>query len=419
MKATAIIGANFGDEGKGLMTDYFSSSDSLVVRFNGGAQAGHTVVTPDGKRHVFGHFGSGSFAGAATFLGPEFLINPMIWKKELKVLQSIGINPKVGFSRNCRMTLPYDMLINEAVERARGNNRHGSCGLGINETVTRCLSGKENYSYPWVVNSLTRKEVKERIISIRDGYCRKRILDLGLSPDAKFFELFDSDNLLENFLSVLDEFTYTCFCLHDVVALDFFKSTNVVFEGAQGLLLNEYHEFFPYVTRSNTGIVNVLDLCKIWGLKELDVVYATRAYMTRHGAGPFPSEDASLSYEDKTNVRNEFQGTLRFGHLDVDLLKKSIKEDLSIADEEDFRDITVKAAIAITCLDQVSDDVEISYGGIRRVKGHNDLVESVAYGCGLRRAYVSYGPTKADISPYLLAESVIGSKRHEIDKAKS
>ena len=83
-KAYAVIGANFGDEGKGLMTDLFCRTDSSVIniRSNGGAQAGHTVCTSDGKRHIFSHIGSGSFAGADTYLSEFFILNPMLFSRE-------------------------------------------------------------------------------------------------------------------------------------------------------------------------------------------------------------------------------------------------------------------------------------------------------------------------------------------------
>lgn len=87
-KIKVVIGSGFGDEGKGLMTDYFCSSfprdeSVLNVRFNGGAQAGHTVVTPYGLRHVFGHFGAGSFLpNVVTYLSSEFLVNPILFRKE-------------------------------------------------------------------------------------------------------------------------------------------------------------------------------------------------------------------------------------------------------------------------------------------------------------------------------------------------
>ena len=91
MIARIVIGANFGDEGKGLVTDYLCSQGAgVVVRFNGGAQAGHTVVTPEGERHVFRHFGSGTFLGVPTFLSQFFVCNPILFFEERKQLIDLG-----------------------------------------------------------------------------------------------------------------------------------------------------------------------------------------------------------------------------------------------------------------------------------------------------------------------------------------
>ena len=119
-----VVGANFGDEGKGLMTDFFCDKFSkqgsvLNVRHNGGAQAGHTVCTPDGKRHVFSHFGAGSFVPhVATYLSGEFILNPILFCRELDALSAnYGITPKVYVNPKCRITTPYEMLINQIVEQ--------------------------------------------------------------------------------------------------------------------------------------------------------------------------------------------------------------------------------------------------------------------------------------------------------------
>ena len=119
-----VVGANFGDEGKGLMTDYFSSisSNSIVVRFNGGAQAGHTVVTPDDKRHVFSHFGSGTFNKVPTYLSEYFICNPTLYKKEFLELKECGIKPMVHFAHDCMFSNPFDMLINQIVESNINSN---------------------------------------------------------------------------------------------------------------------------------------------------------------------------------------------------------------------------------------------------------------------------------------------------------
>src|SRR5262249_12200450 len=140
--ATVIIGANLGDEGKGLLTDFHAAAapGALIVRFNGGAQAGHTVVTPDARRHVFSHFGSGSFAGAATYLSRFFVSHPTLFLRERAQLAALGLAPTVHVDPRSPITTPYDMLINQAVETARAGARHGSCGIGFGETIQRGLA---------------------------------------------------------------------------------------------------------------------------------------------------------------------------------------------------------------------------------------------------------------------------------------
>ena len=139
-KAEIVIGANFGDEGKGLVTDFLSAKyngNVFVVRHNGGAQAGHTVVVPDGRRHVFKHFGSGTFAEAKTILSRFYVCNPILFFREKELLNKLGVNPVVYIDPRATISTPYDMMINQLAEDARGGNRHGSCGLGFGETVER------------------------------------------------------------------------------------------------------------------------------------------------------------------------------------------------------------------------------------------------------------------------------------------
>lgn len=142
MKAYAVLGANFGDEGKGLTTDYLASqqtNNSIVVRFNGGAQAAHTVQTPLNQRHVFKHIGSGSFCNSATFLSEFFICNPLLFRNEYEQLLNYNLTPQIYVHPQAIITTPYDMMINQIAEEHRGNNRHGSCGVGINETVERSV----------------------------------------------------------------------------------------------------------------------------------------------------------------------------------------------------------------------------------------------------------------------------------------
>ena len=114
-RAPVVIGANWGDEGKGLMVDYLCSQGAgVVVRFNGGAQAGHTVVTPEGVRHVFHHIGAGAFCGVPTFLSRFFCVNPLVFYRELDELKTKLTDPPLVFADpQCKVTTFADIIINQ------------------------------------------------------------------------------------------------------------------------------------------------------------------------------------------------------------------------------------------------------------------------------------------------------------------
>ena len=164
MKARAVIGSNYGDEGKGLITDYLCHKyeSDIVVRSNGGAQAGHTVETPKGDRHVFGHFSSGFFNGATTYLSKYFVANPFLFWKEYHILSKYRLDNRVLFDPRCIITTPYDMLINQMIEDRRGENKHGSCGVGFGETIQRNLDPEYSLYY-WQIRELGLCEKIEEI----------------------------------------------------------------------------------------------------------------------------------------------------------------------------------------------------------------------------------------------------------------
>jgi adenylosuccinate synthase len=394
--ANVVIGANYGDEGKGLMTDYFAAQgeNSLVVRFNGGCQAGHTVTTPDGKRHVFAHFGAGTFAGAATYLSQHFAVNPVLYLKErAKLLPLLSTQPKVFVDERAPVTTFFDMLVNQLVEDHRGANRHGSCGMGFGETIGR----HENRAHTLVAKDLLdAAALRQKLVQIRDVHLPARCWDLGLPDYGRHHALCTSDVLVDAFVNAAAEF------LADVVLVRSASSAiegvdNLVFEGAQGLLLDQDRGAFPYVTRSNTGLVNALEVAREAGLDELNVTYATRAYLTRHGAGPLAHELPGRPYEgvvDLTNQPNTYQGTLRFAYLDHDVLAKAIQTDLADAQGAG---VAVTARLAVSCLDQVGDTSRFWAGGVlheaspaEHVLALNDSV--------LQVGFCSYGPTRATIA---------------------
>lgn len=311
LRARAVIGANFGDEGKGLVTDYLCQQGAgIVVRFNGGAQAGHTVVRNNGPRHVFQHFGSGTFDGIPTYLSQYFIVNPILYFHERDELDALGVRPAVYAHPECLVTTFADMLINQEMENRRGNNRHGSVGLGINETIER--SG---------VSSLR--------ITMADLWNGARSLEAKLVEICGNYAQFRTGKPLDKPERMIAAFVQSCLALAESVhPLGIAQCKDPVFEGAQGLLLDQNNkEFFPHVTRSNTGIRNVRALCAQAGIDRLDAYYVSRTYLTRHGAGPLPGEDPRMSFADSTNLDHKFQGKLRFAPLDYGSLRRRIRAD--------------------------------------------------------------------------------------------
>lgn len=313
MRGRVVIGANFGDEGKGLMVDYLCAIEGagVVVRFNGGAQAGHTVVTPDGKRHVFQHVGAGTFCGVPTFLSQFFVCNPLMFFKETEALQAMGFIPTVFAHPDCLVTTFADMVINQRIEDARGVNRHGSVGLGVNETIERSQLPELKLTMADLWNGGSR--LKDKLSEI----CGKYAVFRTGAP------ISDPEAMIEAFTHGCEKFAAA------VNPAGIGQCKDPIFEGAQGLLLDQDNaQMFPHVTRSKTGMHNVRLLCAQAGIDEIETYYVSRTYLTRHGAGPLPGEDPALKFEDETNKPHAYQGVIRFAPLDVDALHKRCYDDL-------------------------------------------------------------------------------------------
>ncbi len=400
-----IIGSNFGDEGKGLMTDYMCSinENPVVIRFNSSAQAGHTVVTPDSERHVFGHFGAGSLQGIPTFLTSYFSVNPLLFIKEYDELNKIGIIPYTMIDSNCPVVIPQDMILNQILERHRGNNKHGSCGIGYNESIVRNSMDR----YKITCGDIFSGNYKDKLELIRKEYIDKRIeqLDLKSSNDNLINILFDA-NIIEHFIYDVDNNFKSKIELSNIESiLENYQTP--IFEGAQGLMLSEDYKYFPYVTHSKTGLSNVIDLLEKAKSCELDieVIYVTRSYLTRHGAGPLPNEIKEKPYKnitDLTNIQNEFQGVLRFAPLDIDLLSENIENDYNkIRFKSKNKKININKSIAITCLDQIDNNKAQYYKDNNfLLKNTDEFIEDILSKINPDNCYLSYGVSGDTIVKY-------------------
>lgn len=387
-RATVVVGAHFGDEGKGLATDYLCShagKRSVAVRFSGGAQAGHTVVTPAGRRHVFHHIGAGALTDAATYLSRFFVVNPLLWADERAALP----DARVMVDADAPVTTPYDMLINQELEAWRGTARHGSCGVGVNETIERDGRGRHCLRVRHLADT---SRLAASLDELREEYVPARLREVGCEPSAWFLEMLRSSALRDAFLGHAAAFLGTVE-LRDVECLREFSS--VVFEGSQGLGLDERYGVFPHVTRGRTGSLRAVELAVAVDLAELEIVYVTRPYVTRHGAGPFPTEDSALAYPDDTNVENAHQGALRFGHLDIDATLALIARD--IGDTAPLVATDVPVSMMVTCMDHVAAGGRYRVGGGWR-HDIETLPIRLAESRHFKALYRSDGPTRRHVT---------------------
>lgn len=362
----AVIGAGYGDEGKGLITDYLAHKNPgyTVVRSNGGAQAGHTVQLEDGTRHVFSHFGSGTLAGAKTHLSRFMIVNPIMFRREHEKLGK----PRISVSPECLVTIPQDMLLNQMREESRGTQRHGSCGMGINETVVRSETCKIT------VDHLCNLQLYH-LISFRSA--------LPKSILYPFEDFLYSNDVLEQYLLDVEYFLSNVDIVEDAKV-----DVNLIFEGAQGLGLDQNGEDFPHVTRSNTGIKNINEYV---GDVPVDAYYVSRCYVSRHGAGPLVHEGVltNIKVVDPTNQPNQWQGTLRTAPLDLDVLARRIHADMTP---------NVRPHLALTCLDQIEGYIPFYLGGYHfEARDIDSFIRIIEDTLRIPVSLTSYGPTRETI----------------------
>ena len=384
--AKIVVGLGYGDEGKGLVTDFLchSSPKPLVVRFNGGHQAGHTVKTIDGNTHVFSCIGSGAFRQAPTFWSEYCTFSPAYFLYEVG---SLSFAPKMLVDVKCPVTTHYDVLFNRFLENSRGIDRLGSCGVGFGATVERHFVSRIQFS----VSDLShRRTALSKLREIRAYYSGFFESITGVS-----FNQFDHDNEDERFLEDINELREmetggNIRFVSDYVDIDNMEFDTVIFEGAQGIMLDQSFGFKPYITRSNTTSRNALRLVeKIRCFSEcaLSIFYVTRSYLTRHGGGPFQEFPDWYKLKNtlcETNTENEYQGRFRKGFLNLDLMRYALDSDLKYSGN-------VPKNLVITCLDQLPDErIYFSQSNIIKSTGYKSFPSLL--GVKFQQCLVSYSP---------------------------
>ena len=242
------------------------------------------------------------------------------------------------------------MMINHISEKVF---QHGSCGTGIWETVVR--DRDPNYRLRYIDLMSPTGEIRQKLRKIKEGWVPYRLTNL--LQDSKVWEkdeifrlVMDDPNLTDRWLESASDFVYST---HVQSNWETIRNTeNIIFEGAQGLQLDQTYGHYPNITGSYTGMMNVVSLLG-YDLEEVEVIYVTRPYFTRHGNGPLPNELRIKPYskiEDLTNVPDNYRGALRYAYLDLNILRSAISTDLTMLRNP------YKLSLAITCLDQLDND---------------------------------------------------------------
>ncbi len=355
VNAIAVIGANYGDEGKGAVVNALSRrhKPEYVIRFNGGGQAGHTVHLKDGTRHVFSTFGSGTFYGAKTYYTEDVLVSPGRLQEEYLALRGLGITcPMLHVNQRARVVTQLDTAANQFGEAFRrdAGQPHGTCGMGIGECVHRHLYGGPETPF-WSRNNDP---------SLKDWF-DIRIKELAHETGVDLSKYSQAIAAAREIKEDMSTYGFA-----SCVTEPHFESIEptVIFEGAQGLLLDEDDpDHQPHVTWSKTGLTNVIKECKKYGWHLSQVHYVTRPYLTRHGVGPMHAADPDGTIGwidgkqpvDLTNVDNKWQGGLRYAAMDWDKLQARVNKDFKLALEA-WPEDPPQLNLHFTCFDQMVDN---------------------------------------------------------------
>ncbi len=352
--AIIVVDLGYGDAGKGTMTEFFAQQHSAhtVVRFNGGAQAGHNIIAPDGRHHTFSQFGSATLLpGVRTHLSRFMVLHPLAMISEAEHLESLGVHDafeRTTIDARAVVITPFHQAANRLRELSRGNGRHGSCGVGVGETMSDFVALGDQVPIAGDLANPHLLRQKLHLIRQRKRQQLAPVLNLlKRNPLAtnELAMLFD-DDLIEACVDAFTAFAQRARIVtpehtHHLLNTD----GTVVFEGAQGVLLDQWHGFHPYVTWSTTTFENALTLLSE-GEHQGPVtrVGVVRAYGTRHGPGPFVTEDLALTHliPDMHNAMHPWQRGFRVGWFDA----VATRYALEVCGGCD--------GLAVTCLDRLN-----------------------------------------------------------------
>ncbi len=320
MANTVIIGAQWGDEGKGKIVDMLSARSRAIVRFQGGNNAGHTIKV-QGQETILHLIPSGILhEGTICLVGNGVVLDPEVFLQEVDQLAQRGIDvspARLGISKKTHLILPYHKSLDKAREAKRAGRKIGTTGRGIGpcyeDKAARVGLRAGDLCNPELVRSKVTHALEEKNILLR----------------AYNFEPLDPGAVIDGLLALAPRLTPYLTEVEDRLQEVQQKGGDILFEGAQGVHLDIDHGTYPFVTSSNTVAGNAAAGCGIAPSALTRVVGIVKAYTTRVGSGPFPTEllDDTGSY--LRTEGHEFGATTgrprRCGWLDAVVLRESVR----------------------------------------------------------------------------------------------
>jgi adenylosuccinate synthase len=342
MNVSIVTGVGYGDEGKGVTTKWLceqllSGNDDvhvMVVRFGGGNQVGHTTMVDD-FIHTHHHTGAGTLVNVPTFYSRFCTVDPINTVSEIEFLTQKGFTPRNMYDPRCMIVTPLDVIYNRM---RHAKTQHGSVGVGFGATIAR----NESHYRLYVADIATREIFIQKCKGIQQYYNSLGV-DFDLDCEAFYIDCI-------NFLDIVEVSNLNL----EITRYIGSKSSHIVFEGHQGVLLDQEYGVFPHVTRSKTTCKNAFTILEEENLngicEHINQFMVTRAYHTRHGNGYFEEEDILLTNtEFETNKFSEHQGAFKTAPLNKALLTRGVL--CNLMDESDLGNI--KRHLVVTCCDQV------------------------------------------------------------------
>jgi len=317
MLIDVLLGLQWGDEGKGKIVDYLAESYDIICRFQGGPNAGHTIVIGD-KKHVLHTIPSGVFRpGVINVIGNGVVIDPITLERELNGLKASGIDSNnILVAKKAHLIIPTHRFLDAASEASKGKHKIGSTLKGIGPTYMD-KTGRNGLR----VGDIVADDFKERYNSLKE----KHLALAKIYPEVEF-DLEKEEQAFFSSLETLKALHFIDCTFYVNNALE--KSKRILAEGAQGSMLDIDYGTYPYVTSSNTLTAGVCVGLGVAPQKIGKVFGITKSYCTRVGSGPFPTELDDEVGEELRKIGKEFGATTgrprRTGWIDLPQLKYTI-----------------------------------------------------------------------------------------------